>query len=128
MPIEYKIDHSRRLVMAWASGNLTAEEIFVYQHEVWSRSEVKGYDELIDMRNVEEIVSPSRDRVEKLAKLSSEMDDEATASKFAIVASDALAYGIGRIYESYRNLDPRSTKTVRVFRSMQEAMDWIEGK
>ena len=126
MPIEFRIDPDRRLVSATASGDLTAEEIFKYQHEVWSRPEVKGYNELIDMSNVAKIVAPSHDRLVKLTQLSAHMDDRTAASKFAIVAPDSLAYGLGTIYEAYRNLNPRSTKKVRVFRSMQEAMDWIE--
>jgi len=35
---------------------------------------------------------------------------------------------MGRMYEVYRNLNPRSTKVVQVFRSMKDAMEWIEGK
>ena len=33
-----------------------------------------------------------------------------------------------RMNEVYRNLNPRSTKEVRVFRSMKDAMGWIEEK
>jgi hypothetical protein len=56
------------------------------------------------------------------------MDDRAIATKFAIVASDTFAYGMGQIYEAYRNPNPRSSKEVRVFRSMKDALDWIEAK
>ena len=128
MPIEYRIDHDRRLVSARAIGNLTAEDLFRYQREAWSLPEVKGYDELIDMSGVEEIVSPTHGKTAELAALSANMDDRDIATKFAIVASDTFAYGMGRIYEIYRNLNPRSTRKVRVFRTMQEAMDWIEEK
>ena len=75
MPIEYQIDHDRRFVSARAIGNLTAEDIFNYQREVWSLPEARGYNELIDMSNVKEIVSPTNDKLVELARLSASMDD-----------------------------------------------------
>ena len=128
MPIEYQIDHNRRFVLARAIGDLTAEEIFKYQMEVWSLPETRGYNELIDMSNVEEIVSPTEDKLAELAKISAYMDDRKIATKFAIVASETFAYGMGQLYEAYRNINPRSTKEVRVFRSMKDAMEWLEEK
>ena len=128
MPIEYQIDHNRRFVLARAIGDLTAEEIFKYQMEVWSLPETRGYNELIDMSNVEEIVSPTEEKIVELGKISAYMDDRNIATKFAIVASDPFAYGMGQLYEAYRNINPRSTKEVRVFRSMKDAMEWIEEK
>jgi hypothetical protein len=83
MPIEYRIDHVRRLVSARAIGNLTAEDLFRYQRKVWSLPGVKGYDELIDMIGVEEIVSPTHEKTVELAALSANMDDRDIATKFA---------------------------------------------
>ncbi|MBP2668422.1 MAG: hypothetical protein H6Q80_624 [Deltaproteobacteria bacterium] len=125
MPIEYHIDHGRRLVLASASGKLTAEDFFNYQRNVWSLPEVRGFNELVDMSKVEEILSPTYERISELAKLSADMDDRTIATKFAIVASDTFAYGIGQLYEAFRNVNPLSTKKVGVFRNIQEAMDWI---
>jgi hypothetical protein len=44
MPLAHRCDHRLRLVLAWASGTLTDEEVFAYQKEVWSRPDVAGYD------------------------------------------------------------------------------------
>ena len=126
MPIEYEIDHIRKIVSAKASGAITAEDLFRYQQEVWSRPEVKGYNELVDMTDVREIVAPSNEKIAQLSQFSARMDDRNTPTKFAIVASDTFAYGLAQIYESYRNLNPRSSKNVCVFRSLQEALEWIE--
>jgi len=49
MPLAHRIDHRPRLVIARASGTLTDEEVFAYQKDVWSRPDVAGYDELVDM-------------------------------------------------------------------------------
>jgi len=128
MPIEYHIDHGRRLVLASASGKLTAEDFFNYKRNVWALPDVRGFNELMDARKLEEILSLTFEKISELAKLSANMDDNTIPTKLAIVASDTFLYGIGRLYETFRNVNPKSTKKVSVFRSMQEAIDWIEEK
>jgi hypothetical protein len=125
MPIEYNIDHERRLVTARGIGTLTHEDVFGYQLDVWSRAEVAGYDELVDMSGVGKIDLPSIDQVPKLAKLSASMDPRSPASKLAIVARDDFAFALARMYETYRGLDTASTKEVRVFRSLADALAFL---
>ncbi len=125
MPIEYRIDHERRLVTARGHGTFTSEDVFGYQRDVWSRPEVAGYDELVDMTQVEHIALPSAGDVRELSKLSAGMDTRSSASRFAIVAPNAFAFGLGRMYEAYRNMDDRSTKKVSVFRSLDEALAFL---
>jgi len=128
MPIEYHIDHGRRLVIASASGKLTAEDFFNYKRNAWALPDVRGFNELVDASKVEEILSLSFGKISELAKLSANMDDNTISTKLAIVASDTFLYGMGRLYEVFRNVNPKSTKKVSVFRTMQEAIDWIEEK
>ncbi len=125
MAIEHRIDIEQRLVVAKVHGTLTGPEVFTYQREVWSRSEVAGFDELIDMSDVEHIDLPSIDRVRQLARYSAQMDPAGPASKLAIVAPKDVAYGLGRMYETYRGLDQKSTKRISVFRSMADALAWL---
>jgi hypothetical protein len=53
------------------------------------------------------------------------MDQPRTSTKFAIVAPDDLAFGLGRMYGAYRRLDERSTKEVGVFRTVAEALAFL---
>ena len=126
MPIDYEIDHDRRLVIARGRGTLTDEDVFSYQRSVWSRSDVAGYDELIDMSGVERIELPPGDRVADLAKYAAAMDRDARASKLAIIAPKDLAFGLGRMYQAHRGLEHRSTKNVGVFRSQEEALAFLQ--
>jgi hypothetical protein len=125
MPIEYSIDHARRLILAKGHGTFTDADIFGYQREVWSRPDVNGYDELIDMSEVKYIALESTGRMRQLAELSAKTDSRSRAAKFAIVAPDDIAFGLGRMYEAYRSVDVRSTKQVSVFRSMTEAFAFL---
>ena len=128
MPIEYHIDHGRRIVLASASGKLTAEDFFNYKRDAWSLPDVRGFNELVDASKLEEISSLTIEKISELAKLSAKMDDNTISTKLAIVAPDTFLYGIGQLYEAIRNVNPMGTKKVRVLRSMQEALDWIEEK
>ena len=125
MPIEFTIDHARRLVTAKARGTLTGQDVFGYQRDVWSRADVQGFNELLDMREVEQIDLPSVDNMRALAELSASMDAPRTSSKFAIVATSDEAFGLSRMYETYRHLEGKSTKRVAVFRSLPEAYAYL---
>jgi hypothetical protein len=127
MPIDFVIEITLRRVVATVRGTLTDQDVFGYQRGVWSRPEVIGFDEIVDMTYVEhvELPTPSSERMRALADLSAEMD-AAARSRFAIVAPGDFAYGLARMYGTYRTLDERSTKEVRVFRSMEEAVAWLE--
>lgn len=127
MPITYDIDHHRKLVHANVTGTLTKDDAFKYQHEVWTDPAVRGYNQLIDasaMTNVD-IPFPSADAMREMASLAASMDDPGVKTRFAIVATSAVAYGLARMYATYRALDPRSTRAISVFRSVDEAMAWL---
>ena len=126
MPITFQIDHDRKIVFARGLGVLTDEDVFGYQRDVWSRENIRGYSEMMDMRGVERIALPSMDRVRDLANLSAEMDAGQQGTKFAIVASGDLAFGLGRMYEVYRVMHPKSGKEVKVFRNPEDALKWLE--
>lgn len=125
MPIEYQIDHERQLVLARAFGVITSQDVFGYQREVWSRADVVGYNELIDMSAVKHVVLASGQQVMELAWFSARMDTPSKRFRFAIVAPQDSAFALGRMYESYRNLDDRSVKQVAVFRTMAEGLAFL---
>jgi hypothetical protein len=128
VPIDYEIIHERKLVQARITGTLTRDETFTFQRDVWSRPDVRGYNQIIDASAMEhvDIPFPSADAMRELAGLAASMDDPKIKTKFAIVATGAFAYGIARMYATYRALDPRSTRAVSVFRSVEDAMTWLE--
>lgn len=128
MPITYEIDHARKLVHARITGALTRDDAFTYQKHVWSLPEVRGYNQLIDATDMGQvdIPFPSSDAMKELSALAATMDDPRIKTRFAIVAVSAFAYGLARMYATYRALDARSTRSVSVFRSVEDAMTWLD--
>jgi hypothetical protein len=128
LPITYEIHHDRKLVHARISGTLTRDDAMQYQQHVWSLPEVRGYNQLIDASEMGhvDIPFPSADAMRELSSLAASMDDPNGRTRFAIVATSAFAYGLARMYATYRALDPRSTRVVSVFRSVEDATVWLE--
>ena len=126
MPITYRIDHERKLIVARGYGTITDADVFDYQQAAWSGREVAGYAELVDMTDVSDIALPSVRRVQDLASLAARMDDATTPSKFAIVAPTDIAFGLGRMYQTFRESQQRSTKDVGVFRTLNDASAYLE--
>ena len=111
--------------MARGHGILTHQNIFKYQCEVWSNPDVDGYNELMDMTEVTRIDLPSHDDIQQLAELAADMDNPFTPTKFAIVAPGNEAFGLARMFQTYRSLAVGGTKTVGVFRTRAEAFDFL---
>jgi hypothetical protein len=125
MSIDYEVDHERRVVRVTARGVITPEALFDYQKSVWSDPAVTGYDELVDMSGVEGVEGSAPSNVNALAAFSAKMDGPEKPAKLAIVASDDLLFGLGRMYQAYREMKPGSNKEVAVFRLMSEALAWL---
>jgi len=125
MPIEYRIDLQRHLVVARALGTLSDADVFRYQETVWSRADINGFDELMDMGTVESIIVPSRDRVRQLATLACQMDNPPAGGRFAVVAPQDDAYGLARMYETWRNLHAAVKKEIGVFRTLPPALEFL---
>ncbi|HKB14171.1 MAG TPA: hypothetical protein VKD69_26080 [Vicinamibacterales bacterium] len=125
MPIAYRIDYDARVVFAAGHGVFSDDDVFDYQRTVWSRPDVAGFDELIDMTSVTRIELRSTDRIRTLAVTAATMDSGAARSRLAIVASTDYVYGLGRMFQTHRQLHANSTKDVGVFRTMEEALAFL---
>jgi len=78
------------------------------------------------MTHVTEIALPSIHRVRDLAVTSADMDTSDTTSRFAIVSPEDLGFGLGRMFQAYREMEKGSRKEVGVFRTLNEAFAWLE--
>ena len=125
MPITWRINHLRRIVLAAGQGTLTDQDVFIYQKTVWSRKDVAGYDEVMDMTDVRKIVPPSAARIHQLAEVAAKMESSNSTSKFAIIAPSDEAYGLGRMFKGFRAYQDGGARNVEVFRSPEEAMAFL---
>jgi hypothetical protein len=125
VPLVYRLDHEARVIVAAAYGTLTDDEVFAYQQKGFTLDEAIGFNELVDLTHVTEIALSSTDRVVDLATRAAGMDATHGDSKLAVVAPGDLAFALGRMFQTNRGLDPRSTTQVGVFRTMAEALVFL---
>jgi hypothetical protein len=126
MPIDPAIDPAARRVSARAHGVLRDVELFEYQRLVWSRDDVAGFDEFVDLSDVTELEVLSTSRPRELAWTAALMDVPGQSTRLAIVAPTDYLFGLARMYAAYRGLQNRGAKLVQVFRTRDEARAWLE--
>jgi len=125
MPVSCRINHLRRIVLAAGHGILNDQDVFIYQKTVWSRKDIAGYDELMDMTDVQKIVPPSTARIRQLAEVASKMESSNSTSRFAILAPSDEAYGYGRMFQAFRTYQDGGTRNVEVFRTAEEVLVFL---
>jgi hypothetical protein len=126
VPISYKIDSTRRIVFATPQGTFTSDDLLGYLRDVWSRSDLKGFSEVVDMREVERVEYGSPWKVREMAGAAAEMDEPGVATRLAIVAESDHHFGLARMYQGFREANQKSMREVQVFRKMDEALRWLE--
>ena len=125
MPIEYEIRDDLKLVIARATGVMTSADMMKYQMDAWGNSAVHEYDEIVDVSAVERFDYKSSASMQEVTRLSAKMDWVNHSKKFAIVAPSDTAFGMARMYQSYRETDVLTRKEVQVFRTMEQARQWL---
>ena len=125
MALVYRIDRDAKVVVAAGYGTLTDADVFRYERETGARSDMIGYDELIDVSSVTDIEEATAEHLEDLAAEAAARDSVHGPAKLAIVAPGDLAFGLGRIFQIHRQVEPGNTKNVGVFRSMEAALEFL---
>ncbi len=115
----YEIDKQRRLVMSSGTGILTKEEIEGHMDRLSSDPDFDPeFSQVIDFTQFD-LTSVEPEEIRQLAQRSI----FSPHSRRAFVVKDDLQYGLARMFEIHRELN--GEKGIRVFRSREEALEWI---
>jgi hypothetical protein len=122
MPISYRIDEAKKLVLTTASGVLTDSDILQLKSSLVSDPRwTPGMRELSDVRSIDRL-DVTTAGVQMMMQ-SDELHARALDSyRLAIVVAHQLVYGMARMYQM---LTEHSVPNVRVFRDMEEAKRWL---
>ena len=119
MPIEYRFDHSRKLIIVTAAGSLSADDLLNHQIQVHNDpSHDPTYSQLNDMRTAD-LTSIDADCVEVL----SQRAIPKVGTKIAFVVRNEIAKELARMFESLRD---GTGEEFRVFRDLDAAFTWLE--
>jgi hypothetical protein len=122
MPVSYVIDKENRLVISTATGVVTSDEIYAFRRQILQDPDFDpSFSQLGDLSSLDTI-DLDADEVKVLA----ERSVFSLASRRALVGTNLEVYGLGRMFEIVRGL--RGDQQIRVFRTRDEALDWLLGK
>ena len=118
MPASYKIDLEHCIILSTASGTLTDEELRSHQRDVLADPDFEStLNQLWDLREVVRSETSSA-ALGDLARARS----YSVGTKRALVAPRDVQFGMARMFQTLHDGAPED---LRVFRSLEEARDWL---
>lgn len=125
MPISYRIDVERNLVLTTASGTLTDDDVLQFKARLVRDPDFRpGMKELSDIRNITRLdVTAAGIR----AMVEQDQRDRAVVAshRLALVVSKDLDFGMARMYQT---LTESTMKNVGVFRDIDKANAWLQSE
>jgi hypothetical protein len=116
------IDKERRVVMSTGSGTFTLPEALRHQDSLLQDPDFDpSFSQIVDLTHVTRFDVEPND-IRKLAQRTIFSNE----SRRAIIVNTDLAYGYGRMFELLR--ENFGEMGVRVFRTLEEALDWVLSK
>ena len=122
MSVFYKIDKERKLVLSTGSGALTMADALAHQEKLRKDPDfAPGFSQLLDLTHITRVDLEPED-VRRLAQTLVFSND----SRRAILVNSDVAFGFARMFEMLR--DTFGEKGIRVFRNLDDALDWVLAK
>jgi hypothetical protein len=119
MPSEYAIDRVQRVVRTSSNGRVTDHDLLgMYQRLRADEGFDAGFHELCDFTGTAAVDITQR----ALRRLALETPF-AHSSRHAIVAPEAVVYGLARMYQAYT--EAAGQDRVRVFTDRESACEWL---
>ncbi len=123
MTVRIEIREAERLRVVVVEGALGDADVYETFSTLWLTPEYDpALDELVDLRGLSGVGVTSTG-IRRLAETSVQVHRGSPAVRVAIVAPDNLVYGLSRMYGAFAE---ESGSEHRVFRSVEEAMDWLK--
>lgn len=119
MPFALEIDSSRRLVSMTYFGTLSDDDLLESARQVREDPAFEpDFDLIMDARKVDKLTMRSG-----IVREIAGRNPYGHGSRRAIVAPDNTVFGVARMFEMSR---PEQGDDLRVFRSWDEAIEWLE--
>jgi hypothetical protein len=119
MPVFYKIDKERKLVLSTGRGVFNKHEALTHQERLLADPDFDpSYSQLLDFTHVTQVDLTAAD-VQQWAL----RNIFSPHSRRAFLVSNDVAFGFGRMFEILR--EAAGERGIRIFRDLGEALDWV---
>ena len=131
MPAVHTIDHDQKVIITTWEGEPTTQDLAdafkKYQLEIREDPQHISFNELVDFSGIKGI-SLNSNGLRILADIAAKSDITQVKTKLAIVVKPGLTFGFARMYEIYRNLNPKKSKEIKVFQDSTPALAWLKNE
>ena len=125
MPISYRIDVERNLVLTTASGTLTDDDVLQLKARLVRDPDFRpGMKELSDIRNITRL-DVTADGIQAMVEQDQRDRAVVASHRLALVVSKDLDFGMARMYQT---LTESTMKNVGVFRDIDKANAWLQSE
>jgi hypothetical protein len=128
MPATHEIDdHGKLITTSWyeaAVDSALIESLSKYQREIRSLPQYASYNEILDFTQATTF-KLSTQGIRELVEIAVKGDAPSVRTKLAIVVTSPVAFGLARMYQTYRSFAPNASKEVHIFKNLAEALEWI---
>src|SRR5262249_48978081 len=126
-PIDFLIDHKHSLVMLTLYGDVDLQDILTSERKIASLSDIGGYCAIADLSRVKYLPQFFATQFQELATLLLRSNPlEPVLPRLALVAPDDALFFAAWAVERCCNANSRHPERARVFRTLEEAMDFLQ--
>ncbi len=129
MPAEHTIDSNKKLIITTWSGEVADGDLIkalsAYQRTIKNRPDFATFDEIVDFSKGSHF-HLSISGIQRLVEIATAADARGTKTKLAITVNTPVAFSLARMYQGYRSFIPGNAKILRIFKTFDEALKWIE--
>jgi hypothetical protein len=123
MPFTYRVDRTQQVVWITLEGRCGIGEIRAGIEHVWTDPDAEAVRRFVwDLRDAQLIVTG--EDLRSLLSWNRPHASKRPPNRAAVVATAPAMYGVARMAEAYADV-LNSVTTMRVFRDMDEALDWL---
>jgi hypothetical protein len=124
VPLETVIQNADRLVHTTSTDIVTVDDFLRYQHDIWRRQPVHGFNELLDLSNAD---LSETNFIEFLApeKTDTLFCSETAGNKLALVARSETQRLFAHFYQHAHELMCENPRTVEIFLTFDDAHSWL---
>ena len=127
MPAEHYIDDTSHIVTTTWKGNAIDSEFLEslkeYKNNIQCKPEYFNYNEIFDLSKADNIKLTINGLI-NIGRMASNTDHLFSHKKLTLIVASNSAFGIARMYETYRNMGISCCKTIRVFKNEIKTIEW----
>jgi hypothetical protein len=118
--IDYRILPEHRLIVICLFGDVSVDDIIANSLTLRSDPDYSpDYDSLVDNKLLEHTFT-----AEEIHRLSSRNMDQDTSGRIAVVAPNAVIFGMSRMYQILTDSD--NEEQSHIFRDIHSALTWLD--